>query len=208
MDPFAVTDWKALEDHDLDYVAETYRAPLVAYFARRLSDRQCAEDLAQEFLAHFIERGLIERVDRTRGSFRQFLLHLAGQFLIDRRRSESTRRRGGGEKHVSLEDVSLAGHERPERDLERRWVEGVLEEARERFEERCRSEGRSDVSLAFRLTYLEEPRRWSQERIATRLGVSVARVKRLLQRARNLYRKGLEDALRRERAAAEDLCVR
>ena len=91
--PFPSTHWSMLlaagdvssgANAALEEVCRKYWRPLYAYVRRRGYGAEDAEDLTQEFLAHFIEKRYLGLADPQRGRFRSFLLDSAATFLVRR----------------------------------------------------------------------------------------------------------------------------
>lgn len=53
----------------LEQLCQLYWYPLYAFLRRKQHSRQAAEDIAQGFLVHLLEQGLIRMADRQRGRF-------------------------------------------------------------------------------------------------------------------------------------------
>src|SRR5688572_11153010 len=82
-----------------------YWYPLYAFVRRHGYNAPDAQDLAQGFFAHLLERNILNRVDRQKGKFRSFLLSSIKNFLAndwDRRRSI---KRGGKCTFVSWDET-------------------------------------------------------------------------------------------------------
>src|SRR5262245_58455999 len=65
----------------LEQLCRIYWFPIYAYARRRGRSPEDAEDLTQEFFAHFIARRDLAQVDRSKGKFRSFLLVCLNHFL-------------------------------------------------------------------------------------------------------------------------------
>src|SRR5512139_2667907 len=88
---FTATHWSvvlAAGQHDspqaaaaLEKLCRTYWYPLYVYVRRRGHSPEDAQDLTQQFFAHFLQKGYFHLADRTRGRFRTFLVHALEHFL-------------------------------------------------------------------------------------------------------------------------------
>jgi len=82
-----------------DSLDRQFRAPLRAYFLRRLSDRSEAEDLTQEVFVR-----LTRNPDRNRGeTIEAYVFKIASSVLGDWARRQKSRHRGA---HQGLNDFS------------------------------------------------------------------------------------------------------
>lgn len=95
---------------------DRYRAPLMAFFLRRLSDRTEAEDLVQEVFVRMLARGASEDVR----SADAFVFAVAGNLLRDRARLAATRSLSAHDPLDALtegRDANLVEHCAPDRVL-------------------------------------------------------------------------------------------
>src|SRR5262249_26019581 len=80
----------------LNRLCTNYWYPLYAYIRRKGHSDADAEDIAQGFFFHLLERNLLGAADRTKGKFRSFLLGSLNYFLANRKEFEQAKKRGGG----------------------------------------------------------------------------------------------------------------
>src|ERR1041385_9366186 len=81
---FATTHWSTVlaagsesspaAQEAFERLCRTYWRPLRAYVQHRGGSPQDAEDLTQQFFAHFLAKQIYRMADRNRGKFRSFLL--------------------------------------------------------------------------------------------------------------------------------------
>ena len=98
---FLTTHWSLIDgiqthqDKDrslINLLLERYWKPVYCYLRRKGYQNEEAKDLTQGFFHEIVlNRRLIDRADASKGRFRSFLLCALDQYLIDRRRRESTR---------------------------------------------------------------------------------------------------------------------
>ena len=62
-----------------------------------------AEDVTQEFFAHLLDGGVLERFDPSRARFRTYLRVCLDRFAANVRKAGSRLKRGGGQTHLSLD---------------------------------------------------------------------------------------------------------
>jgi len=119
---------------------------------KRLTPEQ-VDDLLQSFIAEkVLERNLIGRAQRGRGKFRTFLCTALDNYVLNKLRDQSARKR----QPASL--LSLA--EQDDHDMRRAssdevdvfdiaWARELLRESLRRFREECASSGRLDICAIF-----------------------------------------------------------
>jgi len=137
-------------DDALDRLCRAYWYPLYAHVRRRGNNPHEAQDLTQAFFERLLEKSFLRAVDRNKGRFRTFLLTALDHFLANEWRRGRSRKRGGGQPVVSLDDDSAEDRyhlepihdETPERLFERRWALTLLDRAMIRLSEECAAEKR------------------------------------------------------------------
>ena len=80
----------------LNTLCETYWFPLYSYIRHKGCSQEDAEDLTQEFLAHFLENHCLATVAPGKGKFRSYLLACLNNFLSHVHAKNQTQKRGGG----------------------------------------------------------------------------------------------------------------
>jgi RNA polymerase sigma-70 factor (ECF subfamily) len=124
-------------------VCKGYWYPLYAYVRRQGFDPHTAQDLTQEFFAKLIEKNYLAGADRQRGRFRWFLITAFKCFLANEFDRVHAQKRGGGEKPLSLDQMTAEeryAHEPADTmnaDLiyDRRWALDLLARARARLKQ-------------------------------------------------------------------------
>lgn len=119
----------------LEKLCQTYWPPLYAYLRRFGYSPQEAEDLTQDFFAHFLEGKCFERANPNRGRFRSFLLTCLNNFTRDAHEHRTALKRGGRKQVVSLDQeraergyaAESVDQATPERIFEKRWAATLLE---------------------------------------------------------------------------------
>ncbi|MGE5567206.1 MAG: RNA polymerase sigma factor [Parcubacteria group bacterium] len=150
---------------------ERYRAPLMAFFLRRLSDRAEAEDLVQEVFVRMVARGASDDIR----SADAFVFAIAGNLLRDRARLQATR---SASAHTSLDpaddapDENLVEHSTPDRVLLGRERLTLVQRALTELPERTRN--------IFVLYRMENMRRRD---IAMLYGITVSAVEKHIAKA-------------------------
>ena len=208
MTRFATTRWSLILDARhadtsrgaLEEICRAYRAPVLAYVRRHGYSRADAEDLTQEFFAHFLERRWDTDLDPLRGHFRAFLLLAVRRFLITADEAAHAIKRGGGLLRLDGDEVdSLAAPqgESPEQVFQHVWALTVLERSFARLRSEAVAAGKEELFNQLSPYVAERPATDEYHRIAESLGlrantVAVA-VHRLRARLRDLVRAELAE---------------
>src|SRR5687768_4565356 len=110
---FPATEWSLLAQATLHGEASAaealaefcrrYREPVLHFIRRRGVPPADAEDLAQEFLLHVMEKSTLRRADAARGRFRSFLMGALVRFLRDAHQRAGAQKRGGGLSPLSTD---------------------------------------------------------------------------------------------------------
>lgn len=177
----------------LDLIARAYHAPVVALLARRWQlDRSDAEDLAQGFFAHAIEKDWFTRYDPARGRFRPFLRSCLDDFARSEFRDAGRLKRGGGAAHVALTEVEVPDADPGiDRLFEQEWARSVLSLASDRLRDECTGNSREPAWRIFErydLTDAPDDRRPTYAMLAAELGMPATQVTNHLAWARRRMR--------------------
>src|SRR5262245_32461863 len=114
----------------LGMLCQAYWQPVYAFIRRNGYDRDQSQELSQAFFTLLLESNYLLYADRSRGSFRSFLLTALKQFLgNESERAQRLNRIGGGQDSLPIDLVEAerwyapaAGEETsPESLYERRW---------------------------------------------------------------------------------------
>jgi RNA polymerase sigma-70 factor (ECF subfamily) len=192
-----------------------YRRPLYVCIRRKGWSPHDADDAVQTFLPWFLEKGLLERVDGTRGRFRAFLLAVLDRFLANEYRRARRERRLNDAPVLSTDfqeaeealGIDPADPATPEQAFLREWAETVIAGA---FDTLCReyeARGLRDRYDAIHAYLIDPNDRPSYDDLARTLGIGVADVQNFLQRGRARLREIICDLLRDhvdETASLED----
>ena len=145
-DQFTATHWSVVlaagkasspqAEAALARLCQTYWYPLYAFIRRKGHDPHEAQDLTQEFFARFLQKNYLASVEPRKGKFRSFLLAALKHFLANEWDRRQAFKRGGGQTHISLEELTAENLYllEPARDCtaekiyERRWALTLLEQ--------------------------------------------------------------------------------
>lgn len=206
-DRFSPTRWTLVQQSSgtdesareaLAELCQEYYAPVVAFLRRDGRPEDDARDLAHGFFARVLEDGGFGDADRSRGSFRSYLLGALKHHLQHERRKLGATKRGGGIEHVPLgapggggPGPEVAGPGSPgvesERAFDRQWAVTLLERAMSALETEFARMGKS--------AHFEHLRRWltsqgaagDQAEAAARLGMSVNALRVAIHRIRQRF---------------------
>jgi RNA polymerase sigma factor (sigma-70 family) len=201
---FTTTQWGMVLDSaqtdagraqaSLAELCQLYWPPIYAFIRRRGYAIHDAQDLTQDFFAHFLGSHALRSVDRSKGKFRSFLLASLKHFLSDAFDRSRAQKRGGGYQFVSFDDPSVehgylavtADDLTPEKIFEARWAATLIDEALLHLREQMAAEGKERIFDVLR-EYLTVDRATTYEATAAALGVPLGTVKTMISRLRKRY---------------------
>ncbi len=194
-----------------DALCAAYRQPVCRYLERqwRLQSAD-AEDAAQQFFARAWDEGFLARFDATQARFRTFLRVCLDRQMLNARRCEAARMRGGATgggamPHQSLDAADTAADDETpdtlfESAFREEFVRALFTRAVSRLRQEMTARGRSVVYEVFRRYDLEPEGVVRYAAIAEALGIPVTQVTNYLHAARRRFRELTLDELR-------DLCA-
>jgi DNA-directed RNA polymerase specialized sigma24 family protein len=144
-----------------------YWYPLYGFIRHRGYSPEDAQDLAQGFILHLIERKTLSRVDRSKGKFRSFLLASLQNYLSNEAQRARCVKRGGKAEIIYLD---IEGAE------DRYGIEPV----------EALTPGKTTTFEEF-LDPINSKELPTYEDVADRLKISVGSVKTLIHRLRKQY---------------------
>jgi len=154
---FLTTQWSLIEgvqsaqDKDgalIGALLTRYWKPVYWYLRRRGCDNEQAKDLTQGFFHEIVlNRGLLQRADRSKGRFRAFLRHALEQYLRNENAKARTRKRRPGGKcipfdpddHPALPQTICSMT--PEDCYNYAWLSDLLEQVLSEVRTDCQSDG-------------------------------------------------------------------
>ena len=181
----------------LNRLCATYWPPVYVYLRRKGIAEKDAEDATQAYFTHFLSKNLLDRVDRGRGRFKNYLLATLEHFLANEWRVAHAAKRGTaplsldrarGETQVGIDP---ADPETPERAFKRSWALTVLQNA---FDALKAELGATFDAVRGHLSAAGD--RASYDELAKRLGIPVTDVTNLLHRSKKRLRDLIRSALR------------
>lgn len=187
-------------------LCQAYWLPIYAFVRKRGHSPEQAEDLVQDFFAHFLEKQNVSKATRERGRFRSFLMTSVENFMRNAHARKQAAKRGGGIQILSLnvlspEESYLAdpadltnGHD-PSMAFERRWALTLLDQVWKRLGDEFLESGRSELYDALSCHLWSDADSIPFAQIAAQFGLSVANVKTIAHRLRLRYRELLRDEI-------------
>jgi RNA polymerase sigma factor (sigma-70 family) len=221
---FPATRWSAIRasaevgavtrKQGFERLVAAYWRPIYVYLRLR---HRCADsdarDLTQSFFAQWWEQNTMAVFDPARARFRTFVRLCVDRHVVDHKRSEGAKKRGGEWEQV---DVDVAQLERdaalidpalssdPERLFEAEWVRSLLQQALLELHAKYTSASR-ELDLALFDEYdLASGERPSYADLAARHGVPVTTVTNRLAAVRRSLRATLSGSLRELTATEEE----
>lgn len=173
---------------------DRYRGPVRTFFNLRGVSPADLDDVVQAFFLHAMEKSLLRRADRQKGTFRSYLCGAAVYFLSRRFGYRDAIKRGGGTAAMSLDDDEflMPATEDDQREFDRGWAVRMLELAFERVQaEYGREPARFAVLREFLPGSAGQP---TTVEAATRMGVNESTLRTEVHRLRGRFR----DCLRAE----------
>jgi RNA polymerase sigma-70 factor (ECF subfamily) len=220
---FATTHWSVVlaagrsscphQKQALDTLCQGYWSPLYAYLRRRGDDTHQAEDYAQAFFAHLLEKHDLHTADPKYGKFRSFLLLRLKHFLSDERDRAGAKKRGGGQKILSLgfqnaeDQYALEPADRlsPEVLFEKSWAFTVLERTMDRLEAEMANKNKQKLFDHLKVYLTTEKDVIPYQNMATGLKMTEGAVRVAAHRLRRQYRKLLRDEIAQTVAAKDQI---
>lgn len=204
---FETTRWnlvRACGDREsMNELVSMYWKPLYFFVRQHGVDNETSKDIVQDFLAAAIERQSFPKADPARGRFRTFLTASLRNFMKDRAKAGSRKKRGGSRSFLSLDfrrgesDYALQAveSESPDEVLNRAWARGIWEQS-------LAEVAAEPAQLkAFQLYLAGKDYR----SIGAATGLSEVKVNSAIRRVKGELKRLVTDRLRRTVSSAEEL---
>jgi len=181
----------------LERLCQTYWPPLYAYLRRFGYSPEEAQDLTQDFFAHFLQGNCFSRAEPRRGRFRSFLLTCLQHYTRDLHDWRSAAKRGGGEPVLSLDrERAERGYaaepmeqSTPERVFEKRWATTLLENVLNHLGAEFARTGKREFFDQLKGFVWGEQGTTPVRQISTDFGVSESAVRVTVHRLRQRFRE-------------------
>lgn len=174
-------------------VMAAYRSPVIAVLQQRWGMQIAdAEDLAHDFFAQALARDWLARYDPDKGRFRTFLRTCLLAYAATAHEALMRHKRGGGLRHVPLEDATLiATDDVTAAIFDREWMRSVLSIALAALHDECIEQDRATTWQAFSeydVDGADLDERPTYESLAKRIGIPPTQVTNYLNWARRRFR--------------------
>jgi RNA polymerase sigma-70 factor (ECF subfamily) len=197
----------------LSTLCQAYWYPLYAFARRNGMNAESAQDSAQGFFSHLLEKGSLRHAQPEKGRFRSFLLAAFKNFVADQRAYERRKKRGGDATKLPIDFDTAEGRyrkepsvkETPERIYERRWAMALLDRAVEQLREDHVSTGREEVFDKLKVYLIGEKGSVPYRVSARELRISEISVKVAVHRLRRRFRAKLLDEISQTLQSEDDL---
>ena len=165
---FLTTHWSLVEGVEaasaddknralIGLLLKQYWKPVYCYLRRKGYDNERAKDLTQAFFHEVVlGRRLIQKADRSKGSFRSFLLIALNRYLASAHAADTAQKRIPRDKLVSLDLADAQSfrqastHFTPEESFDYAWVSALLERVLGDVKARCYQQGQTVYWHVFR----------------------------------------------------------
>lgn len=181
----------------LETLCRQYWPPLYAYIRRRGFRPPDAQDLTQQFFAHFLRQDAFGKADPARGRFRSYLLKSLQNFLADEWKCTHRVKRGGGVADLSWDSptigirFSIDAKEpvTPEQAYDEQWAATVLDHALGRLQNEYADAGKDRLFNQIKDHIWGPAGTTSYHQIAEALGVTEGALRVATHRLRLRFRE-------------------
>jgi RNA polymerase sigma-70 factor (ECF subfamily) len=222
---FPSTAWTTIQKADLRGDADAaaamsrfvsaYWKPIYYFLRAKGEPADRAEDLTQEFLLRLMERDWLDRADRQRGRFRNFVLRILVRFLSDQGPRRAPLQKQFERRFVAVSELvgeedrrfEPAAGDTPEEIFTRRWAAAVVQSVLELLRLSYEAEKKPHCYQVFAATFLQDDSttRRSQEALGRELGLTRDQVRYAQQQAELRFLQLLRVEVRGQVDAKEDV---
>lgn len=197
----------------LETLCRNYWHPLYFFVRRQGYAAADAQDLTQEFFAHFLRKRKLRFADPQRGRFRSFLLASLKNFLVNEWVREHAVKRGGGTTVLSMDEElaeQLYQSEAPsataaENLYDKRWALLLLERAIGRLTAEYSGSGKDKLFNQLKPWLLAEASGSTYRKLAEELQMTEGAAKVALHRLRKRLREAVRDEVSQTVALPTDI---
>jgi len=192
----------------LEQLCERYWRPVFAYLCRRGHDPDDALDFTQGFFERVLEPNFLGGVDRSKGTFRSFLLIALRRHVNDERKMANAKKRGRGIDFVPLDatdavlSIEASSNLSPDEAFDRQWQVEQLEQAKARVKARMIKNDRAERYRALHHLLTEKPEPGEYEKLAPQLGLTEKATRLTVDRMRRMLEQELRAVVSEETHAS------
>ncbi len=204
---FPTTIWSEIlgcghSEQRLESVILRYWKPVYWAIRRHGYSNEDAKDLTQDFMIHLLERGKLQKIGPGGAKLRTYFKTVLRNFLVDYHRHETSLKRGGEAKRLSLdfspedaECIPIPRGTTPEEAFDQAWAQEIEIRCLEQLRAHLQSRGKSvywDVFKAYDLCASAKPPE-SYATLAKRFEITELDVRNYLSFARTLFSRLLRE---------------
>ena len=197
----------------LDRLLTRYRRPIILHIQhRQRCEAKEAEELAHQFIEHWMRNHLLRNVSPDKGRFRTYIKGCIRNFLIDLRRRAASEKRKPGEGIKSIDETEdgrpvhqpPASGPGPDEEVDCAWARQVLAEALAQLERECTAARRRSLFAALKPSLGSDAALEAYASIGTRLGMSETAVKTAAHRLRQRLGELIQEEVKQTVGTRED----
>ncbi len=186
----------------LEKLCTVYWFPIYGYIRRQGYSPEDAEDRTQAFFAFLLEKNALKNLNREGGKFRQWLLTVCRNFINSQYRVESAKKRGGGNKIISIDDTTELRYQRelvetdaPEAHYDRQWAIILLERVLARLQRDFEDKGKAQLFELLRNYLVADADHATYADLALQTGKTEASLYMAVRRLRERYGELLREEI-------------
>lgn len=142
---FGSTVWSVVDrardgdDRAIDQLVRSYQKPVLQFIRRKGLDPHDAEDVAQEVFLRISRHGVLRNVVRSGGKFRSLVIGVTKNVILERRRTQGAKKRGGNAETKPLPTDSQIGliQESEDPTFDQYWMLNLVNRAFELLQREC-----------------------------------------------------------------------
>jgi RNA polymerase sigma factor (sigma-70 family) len=219
-DRFATTHWSIVvsaggnrspeASRSLAVLCENYWFPLYAFVRRAGHSAEDAQDLTQEFFVRLLDKQYLAAADSKKGRFRTFLITAIKRFLANEYDRVRAKKRGGGQKTVSLEGLEDRYRQEPadtltpDRIFEQQWALALLDRVLGRLQAEMAADDKATLFEALK-GHLTGGQVVGYATTAAGLGMTEGAVRVAAHRLRRRYRELLREEIAETVASPDEI---
>ena len=204
---FRTTDWSmvlragarqsAAAEVALAKLCSAYWYPLYAFVRRRGYNAHDAQDLAQGFFMHLLEKNILSLVDQQKGKLLSFLLSSMKNFLANDWDLQHAVKRGvpfsftswDEETAENLYQRGASGQLTPEQDFERSWAMVLLQTVQNKLKSEYIAGEKAELFKSLQACISGENSEVSYAELGRKFGMTEGAIKMAALRLRTRYRE-------------------